>query len=95
MPHTSPMYGVFDFAGNRAASVFSSKNGPKSPMPASVSAIYVTVSPSPTYLYYISFSLPIIKGDNWSMAIGYLKMQARTAHDAVPLSGIHVRVMDA
>ncbi len=29
------------------------------------------------------------------MAIGYLKMQARTAHDAVPLSGVQVRIMDA
>ena len=28
------------------------------------------------------------------MAIGYLIMQARTAHDAVPLSGIQVRVLD-
>ncbi len=29
------------------------------------------------------------------MAIGYLKMQARTAHDAVPLRGVQVRIMDA
>ncbi len=28
------------------------------------------------------------------MAIGYLKMQARTAHDAQPLSGVQVRVLD-
>lgn len=28
------------------------------------------------------------------MAIGYLMMQARTAHDAVPLAGVHVRVLD-
>lgn len=28
------------------------------------------------------------------MAIGYLKMQARTAHDAQPLSGVQVMVMD-
>ena len=28
------------------------------------------------------------------MAIGYLIMQARTAHDAVPLSGIQVRILD-
>ncbi len=29
------------------------------------------------------------------MAIGYLLIQARTAHDAVPLSGVQVRVTDA
>lgn len=29
------------------------------------------------------------------MAIGYLKMQARTAHDAVPLSGVQIRIMDS
>ena len=29
------------------------------------------------------------------MAIGYLNMQARTAHDAVPLSGVQIRVLDA
>lgn len=29
------------------------------------------------------------------MAIGYLKLQARTAHDALPLAGVRVRVMDA
>lgn len=28
------------------------------------------------------------------MAIGYLKIQARTAHDAVPLSGVQVRILD-
>ena len=28
------------------------------------------------------------------MAIGYLTMQARTAHDALPLSGVHVTVLD-
>lgn len=28
------------------------------------------------------------------MAIGYLIIQARTAHDAVPLSGVQVRIMD-
>lgn len=28
------------------------------------------------------------------MAIGYLTMQARTAHDAIPLEGIQVRVLD-
>ncbi len=28
------------------------------------------------------------------MSIGYLIMQARTAHDAVPLSGVQIRVMD-
>jgi Putative peptidoglycan-binding domain-containing protein len=29
------------------------------------------------------------------MAIGYLNIQARTAHDAVPLQGVHIRVLDA
>lgn len=29
------------------------------------------------------------------MAIGYLNMQARTAHEAVPLSGVQIRVFDA
>ena len=28
------------------------------------------------------------------MAIGYLTIQARTAHDAIPLEGVHVRVLD-
>ena len=28
------------------------------------------------------------------MAIGYLLIQARTAHDAVPLSGVQVRITD-
>ncbi|MCM1297786.1 MAG: LysM peptidoglycan-binding domain-containing protein [Muribaculaceae bacterium] len=28
------------------------------------------------------------------MAIGYLKMQARTAHDALPLRGVQIRVLD-
>ena len=28
------------------------------------------------------------------MAIGYLMMQARTAHDAVPLRGVQIRVLD-
>lgn len=28
------------------------------------------------------------------MAIGYLSMQARTAHDAVPLSGVQIKVLD-
>ena len=28
------------------------------------------------------------------MAIGYLMMQARTAHDAVPLSGVQISVLD-
>lgn len=28
------------------------------------------------------------------MAIGYLKIQTRTAHDAVPLSGVQIRIMD-
>ena len=28
------------------------------------------------------------------MAIGYLVMQARTAHDALPLNGVFVTVMD-
>ncbi len=28
------------------------------------------------------------------MAIGYLTMQARTAHDALPLSGVQVTVLD-
>lgn len=29
------------------------------------------------------------------MAIGFLKMQARTAHDAVPLSGVRIRVQES
>ena len=29
------------------------------------------------------------------MAIGYLKIQARTAHDAIPLQGVQIRVLDA
>ena len=29
------------------------------------------------------------------MSIGYLLIQARTAHDAVPLSGVQVRITDA
>lgn len=29
------------------------------------------------------------------MAIGFLTIQARTAHDAIPLSGAHVRIMDS
>ena len=29
------------------------------------------------------------------MAIGYLTIQARTAHDAIPLSGAHIRIMDS
>ena len=28
------------------------------------------------------------------MAIGYLLIQARTAHDAVPLSGVQISVLD-
>ncbi len=28
------------------------------------------------------------------MAIGYLTIQARTAHDAIPLSGVQIRIMD-
>ncbi len=28
------------------------------------------------------------------MAIGYLSIQARTAHDAVPLSGVKIRISD-
>ena len=28
------------------------------------------------------------------MAIGYLTMQARTAHDAVPLQGVRITVLD-
>lgn len=28
------------------------------------------------------------------MAIGYLTMQARTAHDALPLKGVRVTVLD-
>lgn len=28
------------------------------------------------------------------MAIGYLMMQARTAHDAVPLSGVQISILD-
>ena len=28
------------------------------------------------------------------MAIGYLIIQARTAHDALPLSGVQIRIMD-
>jgi peptidoglycan hydrolase-like protein with peptidoglycan-binding domain len=32
--------------------------------------------------------------EKWIMAIGYLTMQARTAHDALPLSGVHVTVLD-
>ena len=28
------------------------------------------------------------------MAIGYLNIQARTAHDAVPLSGVQIRIFD-
>lgn len=28
------------------------------------------------------------------MAIGYLTVQARTAHDAVPLSGVHISILD-
>ena len=27
------------------------------------------------------------------MAIGYLRIQARTAHDAVPLGGVHVKIL--
>lgn len=29
------------------------------------------------------------------MAIGYLTIQARTAHEAIPLSGIHARILDS
>ena len=29
------------------------------------------------------------------MAIGYLTIQARTAHDALPISGVFVRIMNA
>lgn len=29
------------------------------------------------------------------MAIGYLTIQARTAHEAIPLSGVHARVLDS
>ena len=29
------------------------------------------------------------------MAIGYLTIQARTAHDALPLSGASIRILDA
>jgi len=32
--------------------------------------------------------------ESWIMAIGYLTMQARTAHDALPLSGVQVTVLD-
>ena len=28
------------------------------------------------------------------MAIGYLILQARTAHDAVPLSGVRIKILD-
>ena len=28
------------------------------------------------------------------MAIGYLIIQARTAHDALPLSGVQIQIMD-
>ena len=28
------------------------------------------------------------------MAIGYMILQARTAHDAVPLSGVNIRILD-
>ena len=28
------------------------------------------------------------------MAIGFLKIQARTANDALPLSGVEIRIMD-
>ena len=28
------------------------------------------------------------------MAIGYLTIQARTAHDAVPLGGVQIRVLN-
>ena len=28
------------------------------------------------------------------MAIGYLLIQARTAHDAVPLSGVQIQITD-
>lgn len=36
-----------------------------------------------------------IKGKIEYMAIGFLTVQARTAQDAVPLSGVHVSIMDA
>ena len=29
------------------------------------------------------------------MAVGYLLIQARTAHDAVPLSGVQIRITDS
>ena len=29
------------------------------------------------------------------MAIGYLAIQARAAHDAVPLSGVQIRITDS
>ena len=32
--------------------------------------------------------------ESWIMAIGYLTMQARTAHDALPLKGVRVTVLD-
>ena len=28
------------------------------------------------------------------MAIGYLSIQARTAHEAVPLSGVRIQILD-
>ena len=28
------------------------------------------------------------------MAIGYLTIQARTAHDAVPLAGVHITILN-
>lgn len=34
------------------------------------------------------------EGDDIVMAIGYLLVQARTAHDALPLSGVQVRILD-
>lgn len=35
-----------------------------------------------------------VRGRTVNMAIGYLVMQARTAHDALPLNGVFVTVMD-
>ena len=35
-----------------------------------------------------------MKENTIQMAIGYLMIQARTAQDAIPLEGIHVRILD-
>ena len=60
-----------------------------------ISIIFIQILNNPPV-----FSYPIWYKNIWKkeilkpMAIGYLLIQARTAHDALPLSGVQVRISD-